>query len=97
MGNEQNGPNLPTALVALGFLAFIAVVFFTVYGKDGMDGATKAWALIGPIIGVVTGAIPSFFFRGIAVDAQKDVKAATLVMPNDPTTAQRFQELRSRM
>jgi len=97
MGNEQSGPSWPTAFVALGFLAFIALVFYTVYGKDGMDGTTKAWALIGPIIGVVTGAIPSFFFRGIAVDAQKDAKAATLAMPNDPVTLQRFQDLRSRM
>ena len=43
------------------------------------------------------GSIPSYFFHQAATDAQKDAKAATLTMSNDPESLQRFQELRSRM
>jgi hypothetical protein len=95
MGSDGNGPGWPTAAVALGFLAFVGVIFYAVYTKDGMDGATKAWALIGPVVGIVIGAIPSYFFHNTAVNAQKDAKAATLSMPNDPATIQRFRDLRS--
>ena len=55
MDRRQDSGSWPTAFVALGFLAFIAVVFYAVYTKDGMDGAAKAWALIGPIVGVSSG------------------------------------------
>jgi len=97
MDNNGNGPNWPAAVVALGFLAFVGMIFWAVYTKDGMDGATKAWALIGTVVGVITGSIPSYFFHRAATDAQKDAKAATLTMSNDPGSIQRFQELRSKM
>ncbi len=97
MEKPTNGPNWPAAAVALGFLAFVGLIFWAVYTKDGMDGATKAWALIGTVVGVITGLIPSYFFHQAASDAQKDAKAATLSMSNDAATVQRFQDLRSKM
>jgi hypothetical protein len=97
MQNQGNGPNWPAATVALGFLAFVGLIFWAVYVKDGMDGATKAWALIGTVVGVITGSIPSYFFHQAATDAQKDAKAAALSMSNDQQSIQRFQELRAKM
>ena len=87
----------PAAVVALGFLGFVALVFWAVYVKDGIDGATRAWALIGTFVGVITGSIPSYFFHEVATEAQKDAKAATLLLPTDQITVERFQNLRSAM
>jgi hypothetical protein len=92
MGTQ--GPSWPAALVALGFLAFVGAIFVVVYGKDGIDGAIKAWALIGTVVGVLTGAIPSYFFHQAAAAAQKDVKAAMYAIQDD-NTLKRFQTYRT--
>jgi len=97
MPNTGNTSSWPAAVVALGFLGFVALVFWAVYVKDGIDGATRAWALIGTFVGVITGSIPSYFFHEVATEAQKDAKAATLLLPTDQITVERFQNLRSAM
>ena len=68
--NQQS--QWPAAAVAIAFLAFVALVFLVVYGHGGIDDALKAWSAIGTVVGVLTGAIPSYFFHQTAQRAQRD-------------------------
>jgi hypothetical protein len=47
--------------VALGFLALLALIFWR--ATDAGQDFNKIWAATGTIVGVVVGAIPSFFFQ----------------------------------
>lgn len=84
-------PNWPSAAVAIAFLAAVTVIFVVVYMHDGIDGAIKAWGAIGTLVGVVIGAIPSYFFHQAARRAQTD--ATKLMQAADATTLQRARDL----
>ena len=88
---SENLPTWPVAAVAIAFLAFVATIFVTVYLKGGIDDALKAWGAIGVVVGVVTGAIPSYFFHQNAQAAQltaqkaQSNQAALLAAADKPT------------
>jgi len=84
------GSQWPAATVAIAFLAFVAAIFLTVFFRDGIDGAMKAWSAIGTIVGVLTGAIPSYFFHRTAQAAQRD--ASALKAAADAATLQKAKE-----
>jgi hypothetical protein len=88
---DAQGPGWPSAAVALGFLASITIIFVTVYQRDGIDAAIKAWGLVGTLVGVVIGAIPAYFFRQAAEKAQDDAKK--LMQAADENTIQRARAL----
>jgi hypothetical protein len=52
---------IASALVALGFLALVAIIFWR--ATEPAQNFDKIWAATGTIVGVVVGAIPSFFFQ----------------------------------
>jgi hypothetical protein len=70
----MNGPSWPSTVIGLGFMALIGAIFLSVFYKSGIDPALKAWGAIGTLAGVVTGAIPTYFFGQARA---KDVKDAT--------------------
>jgi hypothetical protein len=61
----------PASIVALGFLALVGLMFWR--ATENMDNFDKIWVVAGPIVGVVVGAIPGFFF---AQSARRDQKEA---------------------
>jgi hypothetical protein len=61
----------PSGLVAVGFLALVGVMFWR--ATENMDNFDKIWAVAGPVLGVVVGAIPGFFF---AQNARRDQREA---------------------
>src|SRR5262245_11026923 len=76
MGKSADGNSeWPAATVAIAFLVFVGAIFLTVYYRDGVDAALKVWSAIGTAVGIITGAIPSYFFHRSAQAAQKDVSA----------------------
>jgi membrane associated rhomboid family serine protease len=52
---------IASALVALGFLALVGIIFWR--ATELTQNFDKIWAATGAIVGVVIGAIPSFFFQ----------------------------------
>jgi len=52
---------IAAAIVALGFLALVGVIFWR--ATDPGQDFDKIWAATGPTVGIVIGAIPSFFFQ----------------------------------
>jgi hypothetical protein len=62
----------PAAVVAIGFLGLIGFMFWRATEGDFQ----AVWAGVGSIVGVATGAIPSFFFRSDAQNAREDARKA---------------------
>ena len=55
---------------ALAFIALVAVIFIVTMNRmTNTDDFLKVWAAVGPIVGVVTGLIPTYFFHSSAQDA----------------------------
>jgi hypothetical protein len=64
----MSNPSWQSTVVAVAFIALVGVMFWK--AVDSEDFAT-VWAGVGTVVGVVVGAIPSFFFK-----AQADAAAA---------------------
>lgn len=80
------GPSWPSAVVALGFLALVAVFFLKAVDSDDFE---MIWAAVGTIVGVVTGAIPSFFFKAQADKASARAEAISAHAPETAVKAAR--------
>jgi hypothetical protein len=89
----------PTSIVALGFLALVGLMFWR--ATDNMAYFDKVWSVAGPILGVVVGAIPGFFFAQSARRDQKDAsqraEAYAAALPDDhrPDAMQMLKEIRA--
>jgi hypothetical protein len=55
-------PSWQSTFVGIAFIAAITGIFIVVVAKEGIDSGLKAWAAIGTLAGVVTGAVPTYFF-----------------------------------
>lgn len=71
----MKGPSWPSTVIALGFMALVGAIFLGVFYKSGIDPALKAWGAIGTLAGVVSGAIPTYFFGRASVDEVKEAAA----------------------
>ncbi len=87
MNSDTSGPGLPSALVAVAVIALIGAIACTAiihYSK--VDDALKIWSGLTGLVGVVTGALVSYFFtRATTQQATQTAAAAT-------TTAQTATE-----
>ena len=68
----MNQPSWPSALVAVAMIALVAFMFKLAVDHD----FDKIWAGAGTIVGVLTGAIPAYFFHQQAQQAQQQATAA---------------------
>jgi uncharacterized membrane-anchored protein YhcB (DUF1043 family) len=68
----DKNPSWQSTLIALAFILLVGAIFLTVYTHSGVDDALKTWAAIGTLVGVITGAIPTYFFGSAAVKAARD-------------------------
>ena len=63
----KDGPSVMSTVVAALFLALVAYVFWVAtrapFNKDNFQ---TIWTAVGPLVGVLTGAIPAYFFRAQA-------------------------------
>jgi hypothetical protein len=63
-------------IIALAFIALVAILFiFTMNRMSNTDDFLKVWAAVGPIVGVVTGLIPTYFFHNSAREASARAEA----------------------
>lgn len=85
----SNGPSWQSTAIAVVFILLVGAIFLVVYDRDGIDTAIKAWGVIGTLVGVVTGAIPTYFFGKSTIDAERkerlraeaDVRAVMSMVP----------------
>ena len=59
-------------VIAVAFISLLGFMFYvTVHEMSTTDDFLKVWAAVGPIVGVVTGLIPTYFFHNMAGEASK--------------------------
>jgi hypothetical protein len=76
----NSGPSWPSAVVAVAIIALVGVMFWKAVDEDFQ----AIWTGVGTVVGVVTGAIPAYFFR---VDAQKAAARAEAISAEAPAEA----------
>jgi ABC-type branched-subunit amino acid transport system permease subunit len=74
----------PATVVAVAFVALVAFMFDEAVNHD----FATVWAGAGTIVGVLVGAIPSFFFKRQSDKAQQNANTALLAADPD-----KFSEL----
>jgi hypothetical protein len=80
-------PSWQSTIIALAFIALVGGIFIAVYERDGTDAALKVWGALGTLVGVVVGAVPTYFFGQTAVAAHaQDARTAKESLA-DATTA----------
>jgi len=57
-----------STVVAICFITLVGAVTITALNVYEIDDFLKVWAVLGTLVGVITGAVPSYFF---AVSASK--------------------------
>lgn len=82
----NTGPSWPSAVVAVAFIALVALMFYV--AVNSTNSFSTIWAAVGSIVGVVVGAIPSYFFAQQAQQAER--RASTIAGAVDPD---KYQEL----
>lgn len=72
-------PSWQSTVIAALLIGLAGAIFLVVYVKSGIDDALKAWAAIGTIGGVITGAVPAYFFgqqrAALAEEAAKQAQS----------------------
>jgi hypothetical protein len=70
-----HSPSWQSTLVALALIALLGGIFVVVFEKDGTDEALKVWGGLGTLVGVLVGAVPTYFFsRQATAVAQEETK-----------------------
>lgn len=86
-------------VVAVLYLLLVGVIAVVALHEYSIDDFLKVWAVLGTLIGVLTGAVPSYFFAlsaGNASEAQAraEAKAQTILGVSDSDTLKKAKELR---
>jgi hypothetical protein len=61
----------PSAAVAIAVIALITIVTVAAINRYEIDGALKFWSALGPVVGILTGAVVTYFFTSRTVAAAK--------------------------
>jgi Na+/glutamate symporter len=69
---NANSPSWQSTIIALALIALAGGIFIVVFEKEGTSSALKVWAALGTIVGVLAGAIPTYFFGQQTVAAAKE-------------------------
>jgi uncharacterized membrane protein YdjX (TVP38/TMEM64 family) len=87
----MNKPSWQAVVVAVAFVALVAFMF---YEAAQSSSFSTVWAGAGTLVGVVTGAIPSYFFHQDAKTANAKVQAISSAA--SPEVIDRAKELAPR-
>lgn len=86
--------NWQSVIVAFGYLLLVwLIVQFCGSRTDTFEEFSKYWGLFGMIVGVATGAIPSFFFRDQAQKAGAAAEKAEVAAGKAAQRAELFAGL----
>jgi uncharacterized membrane-anchored protein YhcB (DUF1043 family) len=72
-----DGLSWKSTVIALALIALVAAMFLAVFYAAGIDAALKAWAAVGTVVGVITGAMPTYFFGRATTASLRDQLGAS--------------------
>lgn len=67
----MNSPSWPSAAVAIALIALVGFMFWAAVNRDFVT----IWSAVGTIVGLLTGAIPAYFFKTQADKASARAEA----------------------
>jgi hypothetical protein len=70
-------PSWQLTLIGLVLLAGVLATFLTVALRDGINAGLMAWSALGPLLGIVTGAMTTYFFAGANAVTERDERLRT--------------------
>jgi len=66
----MDGAEKAAVIIGLGFLVLVGVIFVvTIETMNTLNDFLTVWTAVGPIVGVVIGSMPAYFFRSAAKSA----------------------------
>jgi hypothetical protein len=68
----SHSPSWQSTVIAVAFVALVGCIFLVVYSRDGIDAAMQAWGAVGTVVGVLTGAVPTYFFGRAANESLRE-------------------------
>ena len=77
-------------VIGLGFLALVLAIFLAdLVTMNGVNDFLMVWTAVGPIVGVVVGSMPAYFFRADAknANARADDMAKSMAGMTDDSRA----------
>lgn len=80
----MESPSWQSTLIGLALIALVGGIFIVVFEKDGTSDALEVWAALGTLVGVLVGAVPTYFFSKQATVAANEEVQRT----RDATNAQ---------
>ena len=88
-----------STLVAVCLIILVGAITLAALDAYAVDDFLKVWAVIGTLVGVITGAVPSFFFSVAASKAQAErsqaeAKVQTVLGVSSPEVVSKAAELR---
>jgi hypothetical protein len=86
-------------VVAVLYVLLVGVIAVAALHEYSVDDFLKVWAVLGTLIGVLTGAVPSYFFALSAGDAREaqaraEAMAQTILGVSNSDTLKKAKELR---
>ena len=88
MGNRNETGTWPSALVAIALVVLVAAITVTAIIRYDVDSALKIWSSLGTVVGILTGAVVTYFFtRDTVAVAKKQVEGAQAQMEIERTRA----------
>lgn len=86
-------------VVAISYVLLIAVIAIVALDQYSVDDFLKVWAVLGTLIGVLTGAVPSYFFAVSAGKAKEEQDRAeervqAVLGVAEPKVIEKAKELR---
>ena len=64
---RMDGTEIAAVIIGLGFLALVGFMFvYTLQNMKTVNDFLIVWSAVGPIVGVVIGSMPAYFFRSMA-------------------------------
>ena len=85
-------------VVAVGYVLLVGVIAVVALDNYSVDDFLKVWAVLGTLIGVLTGAVPSYFFAlsasgARAAQEQADQRSQVILGAADPKVIEKAKEL----
>lgn len=89
----SSSPSWQSTVIAVALIALVGSIFLVVYSKDGIDAAMQAWGAVGTVVGVLTGAVPTYFFGRAANESLREQTETLREQTKDfQDTADTFRE-----
>src|SRR3954470_20226505 len=94
----MSGQTLGPIVIAICYIGLVVLlVFYCGWQTDTFDEYSQYWGLFATLVGVATGAIPSFFFKAQADKAndranKESTKAVLMAGAADPDRAKEIRE-----